>query len=180
MSTNRNATQATHLHARVALAIERFRNLPFRPEYGDEVFDDSEPPRESERQKWERHCRLRDAYTSKRIHEPAFLEIYHLMDQYGLADDINKLGYLNDIAYDLTSVVEHATDYSPELISKEGKAELERFLEEMISMNRATVANIFQIEADDELMNALMNIHPKGMIGDPNTRVEPGERIILN
>lgn len=173
-------SQAEQLQAKLTLAVDRFRDLPFHPEYGEQVFDETKGLNESDREKWKRHCRLRDTYKSDRIRELAFLEIHELVNQFGLDDDMDKLSYLNDIAYGLSISVEHATDYSPELISDARQKELKEFLNESITRYEEILANIFGQEMEQGFMDALMEIHPKGGIGDPSTHIEPGERIIIN
>ncbi len=180
LSGSSNTSQAEQLHTELALAIERFRDLPFHPEYGQEVFDKGKELNETEQQKWLRHCRLRDIYTSEDIRTPAFLEVYQLATRFNLDGDIDKLCYLYNIASSLTSVVLHTTDYSPELVSRERQEELEDLLQEAIIDYRRIIANIYKIDVEDEFMSALMEIKHSGAIGDPNTHIESGERIILN
>lgn len=173
-------TQARQLQAQLALGVERFRGLPFRPEYGPEVFDNTKKPSNGEQEKWLRHCVLRDAYKSQRIREPAFLELYELVQSFGLKPDIAKLCDLHDVAYGLSIAIIHATDYSPELVSDARQDDLEKFLEERKSTYQQIISNLYGIEVTDKFMSALMKIQPAGGIGDPNTHIEPGERIILN
>ncbi len=173
-------SQAEGLRAKAAQALEHMRSLPFRPVHGDEWFDPEKALTDQERQRWRRHCRLRDVYASERVREPAFQELYSLVDDYGLANDISNLAYLNDIAYSLAGATDHATNYSPELVSESGRIELDDLLRQVIEMNRDVVANIYQMEVNDEFMAALMRIRPRGAIGDPNINVEAGEQIILN
>ena len=172
--------QSDQFQAQLTMSIERFRDLPFRPEYGKEVFEKTRKLSDTEREKWLRHCRLRDAYSSEHIRDPAFLEVYELATHYELDEDIVNLCYLYDIASGLTSVVLHTTDYSPELVSKERQEDLQELLQEQIEDYRKIIANIYKREVPDEFMKALMEIHPSGAIGDPSTHIEPGERIILN
>ena len=168
--------QSTRLIAQAAAAIEGFQRLPFQPEYGDEVFDEATPLTEEARRKWKRHCILRGTYASKRIHEPTFLQLYRFTEAYGLSDDIVKLQYLHAVAYSLGLAKQHATDYSPELVSEETKADLREFLLAEIDNFRRIVANIYGIEVDDEFMEGLMQIRPKGLIDTSSTHVQPGER----
>ena len=172
--------QSNQLLATIPSGVDQFRNLPFKPEYGDETFDDTKPLSEAEIERWKRHCRLRDTYASERIHEPAFLEIYELVHQFNLDDDMVTLCYLNNIAYGLSNSLLHATDYSPELVSASRKKELEEFLADSIKRYRNIITTIFGEEVDDGFIAALMEIHPNGGIGDPSTHIEPGERLLIN
>ena len=172
--------QAAQLLGKLSSAVDHFRNLPFKPEYGNETFDNTKPLSETQAAKWKRHCRLRDGYTSERIREPAFLEIYELVHQFNLDDDMDKLCYLNDIAHGLSEALLYATDYSPELVSDTRKKELEEFLKERILWYRDILTTIFEEEVEHEFIEALMEIHPSGGIGDPSTHIEPGERLLIN
>ena len=179
-SSEQGDGQAARLLGKAASGVNQFRNLPFKPEYGDETFDDTKPLSEAEIERWKRHCRLRDTYASERIHEPAFLEIYELVHQFNLDDDMVTLCYLNNIAYGLSNSLLHATDYSPELVSASRKKELEEFLVDSIKRYRNILTTIFGEEVDDGFIAALMEIHPNGGIGDPSTHIEPGERLLIN
>ncbi len=173
-------SQASQMQTRLALAVERFRDLPFRPEYGDEVFDSSKALSDSDQQKWERHCRLRDTYASEHIRDPAFLKIHDLVNRFNLDDDLVNLSYVYDIAGGLTASEIHATDFSPELVSGARQEELKEFSSESITRYQRILTTIFGQEIDQRFIEALMEINPKGGIGDPNTHVDSGERIILN
>ena len=108
------------------------------------------------------------------------MEIYKLVHQFNLDDDMDKLCYLNDIACGLSESFLHATDYSPELVSASRKKELEEFLADSIKRYRNILKTIFEKEVEDEFITALMEIHPNGGIGNPSTHIEPGERLLIN
>ncbi len=180
LNSSPSSSQAKQLQAELTQAIEQFHDLPFQPEYGHEIFDEGKKLNDTERQRWLRHCRFRDVYTSEHIRQPAFLEVYQLVQRYNLDSDIDKLCYLYNISSSLTSVVLHTTDYSPELVSQARQDELQDLLQEAITDYRRIIANIYKVDVEDEFMRALMEIKHSGSISDPNTHIDSGERIILN
>ncbi len=178
--TNPGERRGIELLRKAALAADRFQRLPFSPEYGEAQFDETAPLTEELREKWKRHCLLRETYASPRIHEPAFLELYQVSQDYGLSRDIVKLKYLHNIARSLSEAANHATGYSEELVSEETKLELDTFFQDLIETYRWNIANIYAINVTDELMDAIMEIHPSGPIDTANTHVTPGERMLIN
>ena len=103
-------SQAGQFVEQLTTGIDQLQNFPFRPIFGVEVFDATTSLTDSTRERWKRHCRLRDIYQSKWVRDPGFRILYDVLASHGLADDLIRLSDVHDVVFSLSQAIDYASN----------------------------------------------------------------------
>jgi len=170
-------TQAESLLQTVKAGLQQPRQFPFTPEWSEETYDPETPVDTETLKKLKRHVMVRNFYSSNARLTPAFRQLIELLSEWGIESDpilIQQLfGPLRGM-----EMQREMTRENPELVEPSIKKELQEMLITDKAYFSQVVKELLNIE-DPAFITDLLKLRPKEGFGMPDTRIEPGERLLI-
>lgn len=169
--------QAQKLIGSVKQRLEQPPAFPFQPTWSNETFD---PDRETNANMLDRlktHVRLRNFYSSNARLTPEFKQLYDLLSEWKLSIEVDQMQDLYMCLEGIQSSMVPLEE-NVELVDPRIRKELEEIYERRKQSMSQVAKSRIQIK-DNAFWDEFFKIRPKIGFGVSDTRVEPGEALLI-
>jgi len=172
-----SGTQAESFFQQIKSGLQQPRLFPFKPELSGETYDPEIPLDAPAVERLKRHVMLRNFYTSPARLTAEFKALSDLLADHGLELDPILIRNL----YTCLEWIEsnrNLPQENPELVAHQIRHELDQMTADDTAYAVETAKNLLPVE-DALFWSAFFEIRPKVPFPAPDTRVEPGEYLLI-
>lgn len=170
-------SQAETFYRMIKTGLEQPNQFPFHPQWSDERFDPNTAEDPVILDKLKRHVLLRNFYSSDARLTPEFGQLYDILEAWNVYPTPEILTCLFD-SVRATELLRESMGENQELVHPTIKGDLQEMLHKDKFYLGRMVKEILGIE-NPEFIDSLLQIHPKVGFGRPDTRIEPGEFLLI-
>jgi len=170
-------SQAQELLGRVKQRLEQPSAFPFQPTWSNEIFDPDGKRDADMLDRLKTHVRLRNFYSSYARLTPEFKQLYDLLSEWGIRIEVDQIQDLYMCLEGIQSSMVPLEE-NIELVDPRIRNELEDIHQRRKQSMSQVAKSRIQIK-DDAFWDDFFRIQPKIGFGAPDTRIEPGEALLV-
>lgn len=172
-----NPTQAQIFYRTIQAGLRQPHLFPFQPQWSGETYDPDMKVGSETMEKLKQHVMLRHFYSCDARLTPEFRHLSDLLTDWDIQQTPSTLMQLFD-SVRATELVRESMVENQELIHPTTQKELlEQIQKDKIHLGRMVI-EMLGIK-NPEFINELFEIRPKIGFGKPDTRIKPGEHLLI-
>jgi len=173
----RSLTQAQSFYRTIQAGLQQPRLFPFQPRWSGETYDPNLPMDDSLADRLKKHVELRNFYSSNARLTQEFRTLSELLTVYGIEPPPLLMKKLYMCLYGIATPNPVLAE-NPELAIPSVHEDFEKYHDDLRISMKQVARNLVKMD-DTTFWTELYQIHPKVPFLTPDTRIEPGELLLI-